>query len=177
MEIGSGQGDSAIAYAGAHPGADLLAIEVQLTGVARTAAAAHAAGLTNLWIEPADALDFLARHTGSRSIDEIQLFFPDPWPKARHRKRRIVRGSVLDLFHDRLATGGVVVFATDHDAMWQHSLGEVRRHGGFDAVPVARPAWRPVRGFEERALAEGRAPRYLELRPRGVGSARTEQEG
>lgn len=143
-----------------------MAVEVQLTGVARTAAAAHAAGLPNLWIEPGDALEFIARHTVSRSIDEIHLFFPDPWPKVKHHKRRIIRASVLDLFRDRLASDGVVRFATDHEAMWAHTIEEVRRHGGFDAVPVERPWWRPTRGFEDRALAEQRVPRYLELRPR-----------
>ena len=165
IEIGSGHGDSAAAYARSHPGSDVLAIEVHRNGVARLLAAADEQELTNLWVEASDAVAFVSGHTTSATVDEFHVFFPDPWPKARHAKRRLLCADALDLWRDRLRTGGLIRFATDHPSLLRHTLAEVERHGGFAARAVARPWWRPAAGFEDRGGAEGRQSVYLELVP------------
>lgn len=167
VEVGSGDGAAALAYALAHPQRDLLAVEVHKVGVARLCAAAHQAGATNLRVELGDGLALLRDRVPPGSVDELQLCFPDPWPKARHAKRRIVQPATLDLFADRLRETGTILFATDHPVMRAHLKWVVAAHGGFVATPVARPGWRPVSGFEERARQQGRPAWWWLLRRRG----------
>lgn len=157
LEIGSGHGAAAVAYAAAHPEHDLLAVEVHVPGVARMLAAAEPLGLRNLWVERGDAMPLLTERVPRGSLAAVHLFFPDPWPKAKHAKRRFVQQHTLSLLADRLAPGGVLRIATDHAVYAAHVREQVAHHGGWQVVEGQRPGWRPQDGFEAKGLAAGRS--------------------
>ena len=165
LEIGSGHGAAAVAYAAAHPEHDLVAVEVHVPGVARMLAAAEPLGLTNLWVERGDAVPLLTSRIPSGSLAAVHLFFPDPWPKAKHAKRRFVQQHALTLLADRLAPGGVLRIATDHAVYAEHVREQVAAHGGWDVVEGERPDWRPQDGFEAKGLAAGRTVAEFALTP------------
>lgn len=163
LEIGCGHGHAAIAYAAAHPEHDLVAMDVHSPGLARMLADADAAGVPNLRIEQGDAVVFLEERVGPATFDAIHLFFPDPWRKKKHTKRRFVSPTNLDLLGRVLKPGGHVLIATDQDFYAQHVLGEVAEHPRFRATRSHRPAWRPREGFEAKGVAAGRAINELRL--------------
>ena len=153
LEIGSGHGAAAIAYCAAHPEADLVAVEVHVPGVARMLAAAEAAGVANLWVHPGDAMPFLTDRVAPGSLAAVHLFFPDPWPKNKHAKRRFVQQHTLDLLASRLVPGGVLRIATDIAAYAAHARAQLAHHGRWDVVEGERPDWRPTTGSRPRACA------------------------
>ncbi|MGL5866414.1 MAG: tRNA (guanosine(46)-N7)-methyltransferase TrmB [Dermatophilaceae bacterium] len=157
LEIGSGYGASAIAYAAAHPASDVLAVEVHVPGVARMLAAAEREQVRNLWVHCGDAMPLLRERLAPRSLDAVHLFFPDPWPKRRHAKRRFVQHHTLDLVASRLRHGGHLLVATDHAAHTEHVRRQFAHHGGWDVVEGERPGWRPDDGFEAKGVRAGRA--------------------
>lgn len=113
LEIGSGLGDTAIHLAQTHPGTDYIAADVHTKGIARTLIRIQDLGLTNLRVLHGDALQFIVNQVPPASLDEILVFFPDPWPKARHHKRRIVRTQFADAVARVLGPGGTLHLATD----------------------------------------------------------------
>ena len=157
VEIGSGHGAAAIAYCQAHPSSDVVALEVHVPGVARMLAAADAAGVSNLWVHPGDALPFLTCRVAPASLAAVHLFFPDPWPKNKHAKRRFVQQHTLDLVASRLEPGGVLRIATDISAYAAHARTQLAHHGRWDVVEGERPAWRPDDGFEAKGVRAGRS--------------------
>jgi tRNA (guanine-N7-)-methyltransferase len=156
LEIGSGHGAAAIAYAQAHPEADVVAVEVHVPGVARMLAAADTAGVANLRVHPGDALPLLTERVPPASLAAVHLFFPDPWPKKRHAKRRFVQQHTLELLASRLVPAGVLLVATDIDAYAGHVRRQLAHHGRWDVVEGERPTWRPDDGFEAKGLRAGR---------------------
>lgn len=156
LEVGCGHGAAAVAYARTFPGHDVLAVDVHTPGLARMLAAAEEAGVENLRVELGDAVRLLADRLAPASLAAVHLFFPDPWPKARHAKRRFVRPLTLELVHDRLAGGGALLVATDDLGYAEHTLAELAVHGGFAVAVGDRPPWRPRDGFEAKGLAAGR---------------------
>jgi tRNA (guanine-N7-)-methyltransferase len=163
LDVGCGHGAAAIAYATAHPAADVLAVDVHVPGIARLLAAADLAGVTNLRVEIGDAVALLSERIAPGSLAAVHLFFPDPWPKRGHVKRRFVQASTLELVASRLVPGGHVLVATDQDAYAEHVRAEVTAQGSFVVREVARPDWRPVDGFERKGLAAGRRVTDLRL--------------
>lgn len=157
LEIGSGHGAAAIAYCLAHPKADLVTVEVHVPGVARMLAAAEDAGVRNLWVHPGDAMPFLTERVADGSLAEVHLFFPDPWPKKKHAKRRFVQQHTLSLLASRLVPGGVLRVATDHAVYAEHVREQLAHHGRWDVVEGERPAWRPDDGFEAKGVRAGRS--------------------
>jgi tRNA (guanine-N7-)-methyltransferase len=157
LEIGSGHGAAAIAYCLAHPEADLVALEVHVPGVARMLAAAQEAGVTNLWVHPGDAMPFLSDRVTPGTLTAVHLFFPDPWPKQKHAKRRFVQQHTLELVASRLVPGGELLVATDIAAYAAHARTQLAHHGRWDVVEGERPSWRPDDGFEAKGLRAGRA--------------------
>ena len=157
LDIGCGHGAAAIGYAVAHPAHDVLAVDVHPPGVARMLAAADARGVRNLWAHIGDAVALLEQRIPSRTLQAVHLFFPDPWPKTRHLKRRFIREHTLDLVADRLVPTGHLLVATDHVSYAAHALEELRGHPAFDVAVVDRPPWRPRDGFEAKGLAAGRS--------------------
>jgi tRNA (guanine-N7-)-methyltransferase len=163
LDIGCGHGAAAIAYASTHLAHDVLAVDVHVPGMARLLAAAEAAGVANLRVEIGDAVALLTDRVKPGQLAAVHLFFPDPWPKLKHAKRRFVRASTLDLLASRLAAGGHVLIATDQPAYAEHVRTEVRTHGRFEVVDVPRPPWRPMDGFERKGVAAGRTVVDLRL--------------
>ncbi len=157
LEIGSGHGAAAVSYALAHPEVDLVAVEVHVPGVARMLASAEEAGVTNLWVHDGDALPFLSDRVAPASLEAVHLFFPDPWPKQKHAKRRFVQQHTLDLVASRLVPGGALRIATDHPVYAGHARSQLAHHGRWDVVEGERPSWRPDDGFEAKGLRAGRS--------------------
>jgi len=167
VEIGSGHGAAAIAFCAAHPEADLIAVEVHVPGVARMLALAEDAGVENLWVHPGDAVPFLTERVSPGSLAAVHLFFPDPWPKNKHAKRRFVQQHTLALIASRLEVGGQLLIATDIDSYAAHSRAQLAEHGRWDVVEGVRPPWRPDAGFEAKGVRAGRVVSELRatLRP------------
>lgn len=159
LEIGCGMGDAVAAMASARPDHDFLAVDVHTPGLGSVLRLAERAGLTNLRAASGDALDLLRHQIPSDSLEAVHVYFPDPWPKARHHKRRIVRPDVVALIADRLRAGGMLYCATDW-AEYAHEMLAVlgaepwlaNRCEGF----AHRPPHRPVTKFEARAVRDGR---------------------
>ncbi len=163
LEVGSGHGAAAIAYARTHPGHDVLAVEVHTPGIARMLAAADAAQVPNLRVVRGDAVELLVTRIAPDAVAALHLFFPDPWPKNRHAKRRFIGADTLTLLDSRLAPDGYVLLATDQPAYAAHVRSEVAGNGAFVVRPVARPSWRPLDGFERKGIAAGNPVTELRL--------------
>ena len=163
LEIGSGMGEATALMAAAEPDVDLLAVEVHPPGIAALLRRLEQAGLDNVRVADADALEVL-RGLPERCLREVRLFFPDPWPKARHAKRRLVRPVFAELVATRLTRGGHLHLATDVPAYVEHARSVLEPR--FTVEVVDRPDRRPVTGFERRGLAAGRAAVDLRATPR-----------
>lgn len=179
LEIGSGMGDATAAMAAARPDINLLALEVYKPGVAQTFNHLARAGVDTVRVLRADAVEVLRAVVAPASLAEVWLFFPDPWPKNRHVKRRLVTPEFAGLVASRLAPGGSWWMATDWAPYAQQMLRAVRdcpdlvnpheASGGF----APRPAFRPQTRFERRGLAESRAIFDLHaVRPPGPTASR-----
>jgi tRNA (guanine-N7-)-methyltransferase len=163
LEIGCGHGHAAIAYAAHFPSHDVVAMDVHTPGLARMLAHADAAGVPNLRIEQGDAVVFLEERVADDTFDAIHLFFPDPWRKKKHTKRRFVSPTSLDLLARVVKPRGHVLIATDQDFYAEHVLAEVAAHPRWTAARVDRPDWRPREGFEAKGIAAGRTINELRL--------------
>jgi tRNA (guanine-N7-)-methyltransferase len=158
LEIGFGMGEATAAMAEADPARDYLAADVHTPGVAALLARVEGRGLTNVRVAAEDALA-LAHRLPPGSLAAVHAFFPDPWPKARHRKRRLIQPAHVALLRSRLAPGGTLHCATDWseyaDAMLETLTADpelVNAHDGY----APRPAHRPLTRFERRARMAGR---------------------
>ena len=158
LEIGSGMGEATAAMAAADPGRDFLAMEAHLPGIAHLLGLLETHGVTNVRIGHGDALEFVADRLAPGSLDAVHVFFPDPWPKARHHKRRIISPERVALLTSRLRVGGVLHCATDWAAYGAEMLTVltaepllVNTSPGF----TPRPPHRPMTKFERRGLAAG----------------------
>ncbi len=167
LEIGSGMGESTAALAAAAPAVDHLAVEVYQPGLAQLLMRIQERGLTNLRLVRADAVPVLNEQLPPDSLAGVRVYFPDPWPKRKHHKRRLVQPDFVALAASRIVPGGTLHLATD----WAHYADQMRevcdaepslraeRPPGTDWTP--RPPWRPLTKFEQRAGQEGRAVRDL----------------
>lgn len=162
VEIGFGMGDALAELAAHYPGRDYLGIEVYRTGVGSLLMKIKALGLENVRIICTDAMQALSQQIPLASIDAVHLFFPDPWPKKRHHKRRLVQPAFVELVRQSLKIGGRLCMATDWQAYAGHMLQVMRKAPQFTntADPGAgfahRPRERPVTKFERRAEEQGR---------------------
>ena len=171
LEIGFGNGESLVAMAIAHPDLDFLGIEVHRPGIGHFLDLLEQNELTNVRVMNADALTVLREHVPDSTFERIQLFFPDPWPKKRHHKRRIIQTHWACLMTEKLKPGGILHLATDWMEYAEHMLGVLGAVPGLinTAAPnrfSSRPAWRPVTKFERRGLALGHEVRDLVFRRR-----------
>jgi tRNA (guanine-N7-)-methyltransferase len=158
LEIGSGMGESIIEMAATDPDRDYLAVEVHTAGVANLLALIEARGLTNVRIARGNALQLAGQQLRPASVSAIHAFFPDPWPKTRHHKRRLIQPAHVALLRSRLVPGGLLHCATDaadYATSMMDALvadGElVNRFPGF-----APRGQRPITKYEKRALDAGR---------------------
>ncbi|WP_240742242.1 tRNA (guanosine(46)-N7)-methyltransferase TrmB [Micromonospora zingiberis] len=158
VEIGSGMGDTTAEMAAADPDRDYLAVEVHTPGIANLLDLVDRRELGNVRIAEGDAVE-LMKGLPPDSLDAVHVFFPDPWPKSRHHKRRLIQPTHVALLRSRLAVGGTLHCATDWAeyaeamrATLDADPGLVNQHDGY----APRPAHRPVTRFERRALRAGR---------------------
>ena len=170
LEIGSGMGETTLEIAKAHPEADFVAVEVHGPGVGSLLNAIEREQLTNLRVIRHDALDVLEHMVGDGTLAAIHLFFPDPWPKKRHHKRRMVQPEFAALAARKLAPGGILHAATDWPDYAEH-MQEV-----FSKEPLLEPApagftSRPVTKFESRGQRLGHPIGELLFRRRGTAPA------
>lgn len=167
VEIGSGMGETTAQLALAEPDVNYVAVEVYEPGLAQLMLRAEALGVTNLRLFRGDAVTLLAEHVAADSLTGIRIFFPDPWPKKKHHKRRLVQPDFVALAASRLAVDGRLHLATDWaeyaDQMLAVCSAEPLLRNEFDDW-APRPDWRPVTKFETRARAEGRVSRDLMFR-------------
>jgi len=160
LEIGFGNGESLVALAAAHPGRDYLGIEVHRPGVGHLMLRTEELGLTNVRAICRDAVEVLQQCIPAATIDEVLLYFPDPWPKKRHHKRRIVQPDFVALVASRLRAGGVFRMATDWQPYSEHMLEvasgcALLRNASTDGSFMPRPDSRPVTRFERRGQRLG----------------------
>ena len=155
LEIGFGMGKSLVEMAKNEPDKDFIGIEVHTPGVGACLADAAEQGVTNLRIYDHDAVAVLADCIADNSLARMQLFFPDPWHKKRHHKRRIVQADFVQKLRAKLAIGGVFHMATDWENYAEHMLEIMSQAEGYinlsssnDYVP--RPEQRPLTKFEQR---------------------------
>jgi tRNA (guanine-N7-)-methyltransferase len=171
VEIGFGTGEALLADALSNPEHDHLGIEVHPPGVGRLLLAAAENHVTNLRVARDDAVEVLERWLPSASMAAVHLFFPDPWPKKRHHKRRIVQPGFVDQVARVLETGGVFRLATDWQPYAEHMRAVLDPHRAFvnlggTAGFVERPASRPQTRFELRGRQLGHAVWDLAFRRR-----------
>lgn len=155
LEVGSGTGEAAVVMAAADPSRDLLAVEVHTPGVATLLRRVEEEGLRNVRVAEGDGLQVLADALGPGSLDEVRVFFPDPWPKARHSKRRLVTPAFAALVADRLRPGGRLHVATDWASYAEQVLEVVGASPDLAVVSRDRGD-RPLTRFERRGVAAGR---------------------
>ena len=152
LEIGSGMGETTAAIAAANPATDFIAAEVHGPGVGSLLKRIDEQGLKNLRVIRHDALEVLAHMIPDGALAGIHLFFPDPWPKKRHHKRRLVQPAFAALAARKLAPGGLLHAATD----WEDYAAQMREvlQGCPDLAPAPVTA-RPATKFELRGLRLG----------------------
>ncbi len=160
LEIGFGNGDTLVQQAHDNPQQNFIGIEVHEPGVGHCLIAARRAGIENLRLLVHDAIEVLQHQLPLRSVRRINLYFPDPWPKKRHHKRRIVQASFLDLCADRLKPGGALHIATDWANYAGHIDAVMRASARFEVSDRRehdgdQPLDRPRTKFEQRGLGKG----------------------
>ncbi|MFL6182390.1 MAG: tRNA (guanosine(46)-N7)-methyltransferase TrmB [Actinomycetes bacterium] len=157
LDVGCGMGESTRAQASADPGADVVALDVHTRGVAALLRGIERDGLTNVRVVLGDAVTFVEQRIPVGVLSGVRIYFPDPWPKARHAKRRLIQPGFVALLSSRLAFGGFVHCTTD-DPDYAKQMRDV-----FEAAPslevhatVPVNVGRPVTKFERRAQRLGR---------------------
>ncbi len=162
LEIGFGDGDNLAELARRHPEQDFLGCEVHPPGVGRLLLSIEAERLANVRVFPDDVMPLLKERLPDASLDVILIYFPDPWPKKRHHKRRLLQPESAGLFARKLKPGGSLQLATDWEDYARHALEVLMacpsfRNSAADGGFVARPAERPETKFERRGLKLGHA--------------------
>jgi tRNA (guanine-N7-)-methyltransferase len=169
LEIGFGMGETTARIAADHPGNDYLGIEVHTPGVGNLLQVIVAQGLENVRIVQHDAVEVLEHMIAPASLDGAHVFFPDPWPKKRHHKRRLLQPPFVALLASRLKTGAYLHAATDWEEYAQQILDvlsvEPLLANTADGY-APRPEYRPLTKFEQRGLKLGHAVRDIVFRRR-----------
>jgi len=164
LEIGFGMGETTRQIAQARPDEDFLAIEVFQAGVGALLRQIHEHGLGNIRIIQHDAVEVLQTMIPPASLAGVHIYFPDPWPKKRHHKRRLIQAPFIELLVSRMAPGAYLHCATDWAPYAEHMLAVLSDHPGLQNLHdgfAPRPAWRPQTKFERRGLRLGHASHDL----------------
>lgn len=158
LEIGFGMGDSTAAIAAAKPENDYLTLEVHTPGVGNLLKLIDEQGLNNIRIIQHDAVEVLRDMIADESLDGVHIYFPDPWHKARHNKRRLVQSPFVASLMPKLKTGGYIHFATDWQEYAEQALAvftaEPQLENTADGY-APRPDYRPLTKFEQRGIKLG----------------------
>ena len=168
LEIGFGNGATLAHLAAANPARNYLGVEVHRPGIGHLLLAAAAANLENLRIFGRDAVEVLTQAIPAASVDEILIQFPDPWPKKRHHKRRLIQPGFALLAAGRLRPGGALRLATDWEEYALHmqevlNACPLLKNSAVGAGAIIRPGWRELTKFEQRGHELGHAVRDFEF--------------
>jgi tRNA (guanine-N7-)-methyltransferase len=160
LEIGFGNGEALLAMAQTHPENDYLGIEVYRPGIGALLARVAGRGVQNLRVIRGDAAELVPSCIPDGTLAAIYIFFPDPWPKKRHHKRRLIRSSFVDVLAEKLEIGGRFHMATDWSDYAEQTLDLMESHPGFRNLAGSgcfgpRPAQRPPTKFERRGQQLG----------------------
>ena len=155
LEIGFGMGDSLAQMAAAEPDKDFIGVEVHSPGVGRLMHLIDESGIENLRAYCDDAVEVLEQCIADNSLSRVQIYFPDPWHKKRHHKRRLVQPEFVQLLRRKLKPGGVIHLATDRENYAEHMMLVMSGAEGFrntqgEGAFAPRPDYRPVTKFEKR---------------------------
>ena len=156
VEIGFGTGVTTAAMATAQPDIGFLAIDVHTPGVGDLVARIHEENIANLFVIEGDAITVLESCIAPNSLLGIRSFFPDPWPKARHHKRRLVQPERIQLMASRVVAGGTWDLATDWLPYAEHIAEIMATQPEWVGGPVDRPDWRPITHYEAIGLSNDR---------------------
>lgn len=154
LEIGFGMGEATALIGRDFPETGFIAVEVHKPGIGKLMARIEELGLSNIRIIEGDAHPILKTMIPDRSVDGIHLFFPDPWPKKRHHKRRIVNNEFLKLIHPKIKDGGFIHIATDWVPYAEHIQEVFTPNPLFSGGVVERPEWRPITRFEGQGITK-----------------------
>lgn len=160
LEIGFGMGVSLAEMAEKYPNTDFIGVEVHKPGIGNLLKEINQRGLSNVRMYWEDVLIVLDKCCSGLLLDRIQLFFPDPWPKRRHYKRRLVQAPFVQKLHSKIKQGGVLHMATDWKPYAEHMLAVMEAAQGFRNIAGSgkyseRPEYRPITKFEKRGLLLG----------------------
>ncbi|MEV6382723.1 tRNA (guanosine(46)-N7)-methyltransferase TrmB [Streptomyces sp. NPDC051773] len=160
LEIGFGMGEATAQMAAADPDTNVLAVDVHTPGQGNLLNLADQGGLSNVRVANGDAIILLREMLTPDSLDGLRVYFPDPWPKKRHHKRRLIQPEFLTLVASRLRPGAVVHCATDWEPYAEQMLDVLTAHPDFentraDGGFAPRPAFRPLTRFEGQGLDKG----------------------
>lgn len=160
LEIGFGMGEATAQMAADDPDTGILAVDVHTPGQGNLLGLAERNGLDNIRVANGDAVILLREMLPPASLDGLRVYFPDPWPKARHHKRRIIQPDFLDLAAPRLKPGAVLHCATDWEPYAEQMLEVLTAHPEFETTQAdggyaPRPAFRPLTRFEGQGLDKG----------------------
>ena len=153
-------GQSLVTMAKNTPEKNFIGIEVHRPGVGSCLALAHAEGISNLRVMSHDAVEVLEHMIPDASLDRVQIYFPDPWHKKRHNKRRIIQPAFVALLARKIKMNGCLHLATDWQAYAEHMLEVLQASPSYDNTSdthdwVERPQWRPETKFERRGQLRG----------------------
>ena len=174
MEIGFGNGEATWRMAQAQPGENFLGVEVHRPGVGRLLLKIEEHGLENIRIACEDAVELLRDRIPETSLDGVRIYFPDPWPKKRHHKRRMIQSLFVALLASRMKPGGVLHLATDWAPYAEHMLEVLCAAPEFenlspDGAYCPKPEWRPPTKYEQRGERLGHRVSDLVFRRRQRG--------
>lgn len=155
LEIGFGMGASLVEQASMYPEINFLGIEVHRPGAGALLSRMQERGVSNIRVITHDAVEVLELMIANDSLDKVQLFFPDPWHKTRHRKRRIIKSEFIKQIKKKLVRGGIFHMATDWEDYAKHMLQDMQQETGWknlsvDNGYVPKPDCRPVTKFQRR---------------------------
>ncbi|MGH4035585.1 tRNA (guanosine(46)-N7)-methyltransferase TrmB [Actinomycetota bacterium Odt1-20B] len=178
LEIGFGMGEATAQMAADDPGTGILAVDVHTPGMGNLLGLAGRNGLENVRVANGDAIILLREMLAPESLDGLRVYFPDPWPKARHHKRRLIQPEFLSLVAPRLKPGALVHCATDWEPYAEQMLEVLGAHPDFentreDGGYAPRPDFRPLTRFEGQGLDKGHVVHDLLFRRRSGGTSGT----
>ena len=152
MEVGFGMGEATAILAKDFPETAFLAVEVHRPGVGKLCASLEANGSENVRILQHDVIDVINNQLADESLDGVHIFFPDPWQKKKHTKRRLITPEFLRLIFPKIKKGGFIHVATDWVPYAEFALKSFAQVAEFEGGEVARPSWRPITRFEGQGL-------------------------
>ena len=158
LDVGFGTGEAVVAYAQSDLDTRILAVDMHTPGIGDLLATIDEQGLTNVFVLDADVRTVLADWLPTSSVMSVRTFFPDPWPKKRPHRRRLIQPAFSALLADRVVDGGVWHIATDWPDYADHIAAVVGGDPAWVGGRVTRPASRPVTKFERRGVSAGRPP-------------------